>query len=117
MKLIETQCKKCGANLQIDLDNIQAYCQYCGNKLLFDINDLGSLLSEKEKTKQSINDLNKEKEKTKQIKIDNQSERYRIDKEYELKKEKKDSFEFWLFIIFCIALISFLTYAGKHGML
>ena len=36
MKFISTNCPACGAGLNIDIENKQAYCQYCGNKLLID---------------------------------------------------------------------------------
>ena len=36
MKLIEMNCKKCGATLSIDPDLKQGYCQYCGTKFFVD---------------------------------------------------------------------------------
>ena len=36
MKLIDTTCPKCGANLHIDVDRKQAFCEYCGAQILVD---------------------------------------------------------------------------------
>ena len=36
MKLIETTCVKCGANLRVDADRQTAFCEYCGARLLID---------------------------------------------------------------------------------
>ena len=36
MKLIDTTCPKCGANLRIDADRNQAFCEYCGAQILID---------------------------------------------------------------------------------
>ena len=36
MKLINTTCPKCGANLRIDADRKQAFCEYCGTQILID---------------------------------------------------------------------------------
>lgn len=36
MKLIDTACPKCGANLRIDAECKQALCEYCGAQILID---------------------------------------------------------------------------------
>ena len=36
MKLIDTTCPKCGANLRVDADRQSAFCEYCGAQLLID---------------------------------------------------------------------------------
>ena len=36
MKLIDTTCPKCGANLHIDADRKSAFCEYCGGQVLID---------------------------------------------------------------------------------
>lgn len=36
MKLIDTTCPKCGANLRVDADRQSAFCEYCGAELLID---------------------------------------------------------------------------------
>lgn len=54
--IIHLKCQNCGAALDLDMDNLIAYCPYCGRKLLFDIDQLGNILIEKEKTKQKVID-------------------------------------------------------------
>ena len=54
MRLVQTTCNKCGAQLDIDLDHLQAYCPYCGFRLLMDFDKLERVLSEKEKSKRTI---------------------------------------------------------------
>jgi len=54
MRLVQTICNKCGAQLDIDLDRLQAYCPYCGIKLLMDFDKLDRVLTEKEKTRRTI---------------------------------------------------------------
>ena len=36
MKLIDTTCPKCSANLRVDADMQSAFCEYCGAELLID---------------------------------------------------------------------------------
>lgn len=36
MRLIDTTCKNCGANLQVDLENNSLFCSHCGAQLLVD---------------------------------------------------------------------------------
>lgn len=36
MKLIDTTCPKCGANLHIDAECQSAFCEYCGGQILID---------------------------------------------------------------------------------
>ena len=36
MRIIDTTCRNCGANLHIDADCQSAYCEYCGTQLLID---------------------------------------------------------------------------------
>ena len=54
MKFIELKCNNCGADLKLELENMQTFCQYCGSKLLIDMDNLSEVLKEKEKTKQVI---------------------------------------------------------------
>lgn len=54
MRLVQTTCNKCGAQLDIELDHLQAYCPYCGTKLLMDFDKLDRVLTEKEKTRRTI---------------------------------------------------------------
>ena len=48
---LKLSCTKCGADLTLDLDNIQAYCPYCGERILIDMPQLQKILSERERTK------------------------------------------------------------------
>lgn len=36
MKIVDTTCKKCGANLHIDTDRKYSFCEYCGAQILVD---------------------------------------------------------------------------------
>lgn len=36
MKLIDMQCTKCGATLQVNAELSKCMCQYCGNEMLID---------------------------------------------------------------------------------
>lgn len=52
INIVHLKCQNCGADLNIDMNNFIAYCPYCGQKLLFDVDQIGNILFEKEKTKQ-----------------------------------------------------------------
>lgn len=52
MQMFEYKCKNCGANLQLDLDNLQGYCQHCGNAVMIESATLSQLMMEREKTRQ-----------------------------------------------------------------
>ena len=54
MRLVESICDNCGAQLDIDLDHLQAYCPFCGKKLMIDFDKLDKVLTEKEKTKRTV---------------------------------------------------------------
>ena len=60
MRLIEAKCKNCHANLEVDLDNLQAECPYCGSKLILEF-DVDRYLENKEET---IRENNRLKEST-----------------------------------------------------
>jgi len=36
VRIVDTTCTKCGANLHIDADRKIAFCEYCGAQLLID---------------------------------------------------------------------------------
>ena len=76
MNFIVMKCNNCNAQLEIDLDHLQAYCPYCGQKLMMDFDQLGHVLSEKEKTKRSVT---REQERTNRTQM-----------LYELKSNEKD---------------------------
>jgi len=60
MELKPIKCANCGAQLEIDLDNIITFCPYCGSKLMIETDQLGRIISEKEETKrQFIHEANK----------------------------------------------------------
>lgn len=60
MRLIEAKCKNCHANLEVDLDSLQAECPYCGSKLILEF-DVDRYLENKEET---IRESNRLKEST-----------------------------------------------------
>lgn len=82
MNFIELKCSNCGANLKLDLENLQSFCHYCGNKLLISIDDLSKVLVEKEKTK-----------------------RTELVNEHELKRQKQDFKEFITTLILCFGIL------------
>ena len=49
MRLIEAKCQNCHADLDVDLDNLQAKCPYCGAKLILEF-DVDRYLENKEET-------------------------------------------------------------------
>lgn len=55
MQLIKLTCNNCNAQLDLDLEHLQANCPHCGQKLLLDVDQLGQILAEKEKTIRAIN--------------------------------------------------------------
>ena len=36
MRIVDTTCTNCGANIHIDADRKTAFCEYCGAQLLID---------------------------------------------------------------------------------
>ncbi len=54
MELKPIKCANCGAQLEIDLDNIITFCPYCGSKLMIETDQLGRIISEKEETKRQF---------------------------------------------------------------
>lgn len=102
MRLVKLSCSNCNAQLNIDLDHLQAFCPYCGQKLMIDFDQLGRVLSEKEKTKRAFN---KEEEKTKRIQLEH---------EYQERKEKRDDSVFVKIMIglglFIILYVGFFFY-------
>lgn len=78
MKLFQLTCKNCGAQLNIDLDNLQAYCPFCGQKLMFKFKQMGKVFIEREKTRRATELKDKS----------HSQERYRMD--FETKERQKD---------------------------
>lgn len=78
MRLVSLKCQNCNAQLELDIDNLQAYCPYCKAKLMLDFDQLGDILAEKEKTmRASIH----EEESTKRMKIKYEHETQKNERE------------------------------------
>lgn len=78
MNLIKLNCNSCNAPLELDLDNMQAYCPYCGNKLMFDVDQIGLIYAEREKTKRvEIVENEKTKRKLSEFEHDTKSKRFK----------------------------------------
>jgi len=92
MRLIEMKCKKCGADLEIDLDKFQAYCPYCGTKLHIDMKNIDKVMGAKEKTKRAKIFAERDKQR-------NYYE-YKINEKKE--KRKDETFDFIKMIFACI---------------
>ena len=72
MNIKRLACPQCNAELDIDLDNLQAYCQYCGQKLSIDLdNGEQKLMIDKEITKRVIH---RENEQTKRKQLEYEHE-------------------------------------------
>lgn len=52
IRMVSLSCIQCGANLDVDIDHLQAYCPFCGTKLLIDVGQMTDILEKKELTKQ-----------------------------------------------------------------
>ena len=52
MQMFEYKCKSCGANLQLDLDNLKGFCGHCGSAVVIESTTLSKLMMEREKTRQ-----------------------------------------------------------------
>lgn len=52
VRMVSLNCPNCGAGLDADIDNLQAFCPFCGNKLMIDVGQMDDILKEKEKTRQ-----------------------------------------------------------------
>lgn len=63
MQMIDCTCKKCGASLELDIDDIKMFCPYCGNKLMLDISseDLVEIIKDKGETKRKELEIEEKK--------------------------------------------------------
>ena len=63
MRMIDCTCKKCGASLELDIDDIKMFCPYCGNKLMLDISseDLVEIVKDKGETKRKELEIEEKK--------------------------------------------------------
>jgi DNA-directed RNA polymerase subunit RPC12/RpoP len=96
MNIIKMKCSHCGANLELDLDNLMAYCPYCGEKLLIDVGQLKDVLVEREKTKQREVDV-------KLKALDNE-------------REANDNRYWLILIIICFTVMGIMAIAGLFLM-
>lgn len=89
--MLSLNCVQCGASLELDPERLLAYCPYCGNKLLIDVEQLGALLTEREKTKREEERTRQEKERTEQIRYrrEIEVEKARIENDAIIKLEKQ----------------------------
>lgn len=94
-KLVRLKCQSCGSALDLDMDHLIVYCPYCGQKLLFDVDQIGSILLEKEKTKQKV--------------IDRDIETKRIENEQKRKEDNKAIIGMILMIIMLAVILYFCT--------
>ncbi len=53
MKIKPVQCPNCGANVDLDLENLQKFCAQCGTKLMIDIENVEAILVAREKTRRT----------------------------------------------------------------
>lgn len=93
VNLIHMKCQNCGANLDIDIDNMMAFCPYCGEKLMIDAEQLCSVLIEREKTKQ------------KEMEFDNKLEYEKLQHNLKMQKEKYDNKNFWIAWVVMMAVL------------
>lgn len=105
MIFIETKCKKCGAELDVDLDNLIAFCPYCGSKLRIDMKNMDKVIAAKEKTKRT------------KIQYERESQKDYYDYEINSKQEeRKNSFSktlkfllIWIILMaVCLFIIKFM---------
>lgn len=96
-KMVRLKCQNCGSSLDLDMDNLMAYCPYCGQKLLFDVDQIGNILLEKEKTKQKV--------------IDRDIESKRIENEQKRNEDKSEN----MIIIACFIVLVLIIGIGVIG--
>ena len=101
-RLIHMTCQNCGANLDLDLDKLIAFCPYCGAKLMVDVEQLSSVLVEKEKTKQ------------KEMELNNKIEYEKLQYDLKEKEKKADDKRWWIgFIVFLLIGIAWILFIGS----
>ena len=101
-------CDKCGANLDVDLEHLQAYCPYCGAKLLIDVSQMADIINKKEQTKQ------KEMKYDHNYKILNTILDYRERKNIQRDRERnKSAIIGFSILIFVFLLCAFMAYLCK----
>ena len=118
MRLVESTCRNCGAQLDIDLDHLQAYCPFCGNKLLMDFEKYDKVLTEKEKTKRTVEHESQLTKRT-QIAYEHESmqqaqESDQKDKEWRKKAFGVAAYVLVMFFIFYMLFYSLNSSEKKH---
>lgn len=99
IKATSIKCENCKAEVNLDFDNLIGFCPYCGAKLVLDLEeDLGSVLIEKEKTKQS-------KEKTSRAAIKGAND---------LKKTMMDNMFFIVMMLICVVPMIFMSITSNR---
>lgn len=116
MRLVQTTCNKCGAQLDIDLDHLVAFCPYCGVRSLMDFEKIDRVLTEKEKTKRAIEHDVQETKRTQmayeyEFKKDDSS---RKQKDKESKRSNLRSITI-LLILFLLPISGFLAFGIEHN--
>lgn len=108
IKMVRLKCQNCGSSLDLDMDNLMAYCPYCGQKLLFDVDQIGNILLEKEKTKQKVidRDIETKRIENEQKKIDNEAKR----------NEDKSEIKWFILCFGFIALVIAISMIGSMGL-
>lgn len=103
MQMIDCTCKKCGASLELDIDDIKMFCPYCGDKLMFDISseDLVEIIKEKEETKRKEMDILEQQRKDREA-----SEKEALD--------KKNAFKDYLQLLSEIVIAFLILYIFIH---
>ena len=105
-KFIQMKCQNCGANLNLDLDNLIAFCPYCGAKLMLDIDQLHQVLIAKEGTK-----VAKEVTKRDELKYDFELEKKKMDIE-EGKRNDKIVFILLALMVLGVVILNVLIQTG-----
>lgn len=115
MRLVESTCGNCGAQLNIDLDHLQAYCPFCGKKLLMDFDKLDRVLTEKEKTKRTVEQETQQTKRT-LIAYEHESMQQAHESDQKDKDWRKKAFGVAALVLvwlFCIFMIFYSTNASE----
>lgn len=112
MRLVEFTCGNCGAQLDIDLDHLQAYCPFCGKKLMMDFDKLDRVLTEKEKTKRTVE---QETQQTKRTLLAYEHDQKKLDYSTKQKDKEWRRTVFGLLVLLLITLLFFLPVVISHG--
>lgn len=109
MKIKPIQCPNCGANVDLDFDDLQKYCEKCGTKLVIDMENLEAILIAREKTKQVAM-----VEETKRMKI-RAEEKKKQEQEKNRKKEIKTVIYLlvgWIVVMLVFGLLGYNQFFG-----